>query len=56
MSVEGPHLMPMGFSTPLQNSTCALSINLVLSPIHKKCADVLYILPEVESTLVSDCS
>ena len=39
--VEGPHLMPIGLSKPLQNSTCALSINLVLSPIHKKCADVL---------------
>ena len=35
-SVEGPHLIPIGFLMPLQNSTCALFSNLVLSPIQTK--------------------
>ena len=29
----GPHLIPIGFSIPLQNSTCPPSNCLVLSPI-----------------------
>ena len=32
----GPHLIPMGFSIPLQNSTCPPSNCLVLSPIQTK--------------------
>ena len=30
----GPHLIPIGFSIPLQNSTCPPSYCLVLSPIQ----------------------
>ena len=36
----GPHFRPRGFLIPLQNSTCAPSGCLVLSPIHTKCAEV----------------
>ena len=36
----GPHLSPIGFFIPLQNSTCAPSGCLVLSPIQTKCAEV----------------
>ena len=32
----GPHLIPTGFSIPLQNSTCPPSSCLVLSPIQTK--------------------
>ena len=37
---DGPHFSPNGFFIPLQNSTCAPSGCLVLSPIQTKCADV----------------
>ena len=36
----GPHLSPIGFFIHLQNSTCAPSGCLVLSPIQTKCAEV----------------
>src|SRR6056300_979205 len=36
----GPHLIPIGFSIPLQNSTCPPSNCLVLSPIQTKWAEV----------------
>ena len=32
----GPHFIPIGFSIPLQNSTCPPSNCLVLSPIQTK--------------------
>ena len=37
---DGPHLIPIGFSIPLQNSTCPPLSCLVLSPIHTKWAEV----------------
>ena len=52
----GPHLIPIGFSIPLQNSTCPPSSCLVLSPIQTKCADVSWFSPVVESVLVIDSS
>ena len=52
----GPHLIPIGFSIPLQNSTCPPSSCLVLSPIQTKWAEVSWYSPVVESTLVIACS
>ena len=46
----------VGFSIPLQNSTCPPSSCLVLSPIQTKWAEVSWYSPVVESTLVIACS